>query len=865
MQKYFNTVTNRSGTAQSSAFVTVKTLAGTTPTLYSDNGSTPMASNVIPTDDNGYFEFYAADGRYTLTITGSNFNTITISDILLEDAADGSTPLTEETNARIAADAAAAAALAASTGAALVGFAPSGTIAAGTVQAALEELGSEKAAASDLSAATGAAMVGNAPAGGIAATTVQAAIDELDSEKASLTALAASGGAALVGYLPAGTGAVVTDVQSKLRGLDSTEIYLNPFGLMAACEAFRKLETLTGGPFYVGISGYGDSMASPGGYMLSVLHRALQMRYGMGGLFTPNLGQSWLSASWTFAGGAAAPFTDWTYLPGANQITMPTGSTAQITTGNFTPSSSAVTAGSFPQEFSQQDQASYVLFFRKVRCFYIKRPGDGTLTFTVSQTNVTGYSPEVVSCDAATGLGYVDITVIDPAIPVTLHAAASVAGCLFVGAVFLRESGVLAWSSQVGGSTMEQQNAYITAGNHTAIYAPLCAALSTGLFIHAQRVPGDANWQANYITHFNALDTIPGTSQLVLGEPPRTDVASPIVPVINDYLRTQCLSRGYAFYDQYKALGNSNAVLTTLGWGDADGVHLDPPAHRYLAARILAEVDWFRMGGNKLDAAPLTMAQLLKVLTRLQAQVELRTSSIAGRSGSTMEGNVTSGGFTFAAENSKGFLLNSAAALGYAAGRPGNVITNSPAVSTGSCSVYTSFVGYRNTSLPAGVRAFALVGVTSTFSNLSALNQRCYGFECAKGSDVGSPSGLTGEVVRLLHSDGTTTTYGQWVSANTPGTSATSQGGLNLVLGWNKDQQRLELYQGSSFNSIMAATLAATHLNTNNTAGAWLNLAIVASDAGNVPITTGYFGFNEIKSIFNSTISGLANNNLIGA
>jgi len=217
MQKYFNTVTNRVGTAQPSAFVTVKTLAGTTPTLYSDNGSTPMASNVIPTDDNGYFEFYAADGRYTLTITGSNFNTITISDILLEDAADGSTPLTEETNARIAADAAAAAALAASTGAALVGFAPSGTLAAATVQAALDELGSEKVATSDLSASTGAAMVGNTPAGDIAATTVQAAIDELDTEKVSLAALAASSGASLMGYLPAGAGAVATTVQSKLR------------------------------------------------------------------------------------------------------------------------------------------------------------------------------------------------------------------------------------------------------------------------------------------------------------------------------------------------------------------------------------------------------------------------------------------------------------------------------------------------------------------------------------------------------------------------------------------------------------------------------------------------------------------------
>lgn len=65
-----------------------------------------------------------------------------------------------------------------------------------------------------------AALVGDlpyTPAGGISATTVPTAIAELDSEAAKSATLAAQGGAALIGYLPSGTGAVATNVQSKLR------------------------------------------------------------------------------------------------------------------------------------------------------------------------------------------------------------------------------------------------------------------------------------------------------------------------------------------------------------------------------------------------------------------------------------------------------------------------------------------------------------------------------------------------------------------------------------------------------------------------------------------------------------------------
>jgi hypothetical protein len=57
---------------------------GALATIYSDNGVTPKA-NPITADNNGYFEFYAADGRYSLTITGSGIQTQTIPDVLVED------------------------------------------------------------------------------------------------------------------------------------------------------------------------------------------------------------------------------------------------------------------------------------------------------------------------------------------------------------------------------------------------------------------------------------------------------------------------------------------------------------------------------------------------------------------------------------------------------------------------------------------------------------------------------------------------------------------------------------------------------------------------------------------------------------
>jgi len=91
---------------------------------------------------------------------------------------------------------------------------PAGAIAAVTVQAAIDELDSEKSATGHGHAGS---AVTNTPAGNVAAVTVQAAIDELDSEK-SATGHGHAGAA--ITNTPAGNIAAVT-VQAAIDELDS--------------------------------------------------------------------------------------------------------------------------------------------------------------------------------------------------------------------------------------------------------------------------------------------------------------------------------------------------------------------------------------------------------------------------------------------------------------------------------------------------------------------------------------------------------------------------------------------------------------------------------------------------------------------
>jgi len=85
MQRYTNNVQNQSGQAVQNASVTVLNYPSlTTATIYADNSGTPMG-NPITTDKLGFFAFYAADGRYSVSIAGPGIKPYQLDDILEEE------------------------------------------------------------------------------------------------------------------------------------------------------------------------------------------------------------------------------------------------------------------------------------------------------------------------------------------------------------------------------------------------------------------------------------------------------------------------------------------------------------------------------------------------------------------------------------------------------------------------------------------------------------------------------------------------------------------------------------------------------------------------------------------------------------
>lgn len=89
MQSYRDVVTDPFGNAVEGAEVAVLDATGNLATLYADNAATPTPlTNPLKTDARGTFSFYAANGRYTLQVTGTGLPTRTVPDVLIADADD---------------------------------------------------------------------------------------------------------------------------------------------------------------------------------------------------------------------------------------------------------------------------------------------------------------------------------------------------------------------------------------------------------------------------------------------------------------------------------------------------------------------------------------------------------------------------------------------------------------------------------------------------------------------------------------------------------------------------------------------------------------------------------------------------------
>jgi len=146
VQQYQNVIQDKFGNVIVGASVAVYVYGTTTPaTIYSGNGSGVLPSNTVTTNSLGEFAFYAANGRYSLSVSATNFVAENFSDFILFDPADSLTSATA------------------------VSFTPFGTIVATNVQNAVQEV------VADLAGSTGSSLVGFLQSGTSAqARTVQA-------------------------------------------------------------------------------------------------------------------------------------------------------------------------------------------------------------------------------------------------------------------------------------------------------------------------------------------------------------------------------------------------------------------------------------------------------------------------------------------------------------------------------------------------------------------------------------------------------------------------------------------------------------------------------------------------------------------
>lgn len=81
---HYGTYTDAAGNAINGATVTVTVYgSGAAATLYSDAaGAAPILGNVVLTNELGTYTFYAASGRYLVTITASGYSTVTRDEVL---------------------------------------------------------------------------------------------------------------------------------------------------------------------------------------------------------------------------------------------------------------------------------------------------------------------------------------------------------------------------------------------------------------------------------------------------------------------------------------------------------------------------------------------------------------------------------------------------------------------------------------------------------------------------------------------------------------------------------------------------------------------------------------------------------------
>lgn len=356
----------------------------------------------------------------------------------------------------------------------------------------------------------------------------------------------------------------LTDSQGRVVLGISQPLSLNEHRLQWFWKQFYSLANASNSNAkYLVVAGYGDSIAERGTGPIQPFYDDLVTRFGIGAIL-----------STPFALGLSVP------VQGIFNATL--GGSATLTTATFTylPNGAYYTIPSGSSVTEDLNTIARRTGFKKIRCFYGRRSGGGTLTFTVSQSGAT-ISPKTANTGSGTAgsIGYVDFEAADGLLEnnkVSISVTNATATSHYLGSILYLQSGVVQLTMSEGGYSIAQQSIYPRQN-----LIDFVSATDVSLIIHAfkeEDVDG-----SDLITHVNNITSdIPNTSHLFLGQAPSSTEATDIS--LTTILRAKCQELGLAFFDMYLALRNYTQV-NAMDW-EGDGTHLSDDARRYLGALI---------------------------------------------------------------------------------------------------------------------------------------------------------------------------------------------------------------------------------------------------------------------------------------
>ena len=228
----------------------------------------------------------------------------------------------------------------------------------------------------------------------------------------------------------------------------------------------------------------------------------------------------------------------------------------------------------------------------------------------------------------------------------------------------------------------------------------------------------------------------------------------------------------------------------------------------------------------------------------------MKQEVIRGAKGIETETASTSGGYSFAVSNERGFTATAAAAIGYAAARIGFFAAGDAGGMEIAKNITFTGTGYRNMNTPDDAKAWILFGTSAAnITTLTGLAQKTIGIEFQDESTIGESHLSAGEnAMRIIACDGTTTTVSPWIEAEA---APAGQNGLNFALSIDNDAGQIFLHAGntriddSAISPRLILSLPMPTMASNSLSGGWVQLGI-ESDTGT---SSGAVSFKELKMI----------------